>query len=73
MNNYKTFVKNNRLYFTITKGQFKGVTYCYNMLKENNNLSYQLSKKYKNIITDNNKFLFEQEIKKILQDKLKHV
>lgn len=73
MNNYKTFAKNNRLYFTITKGQFKGVTYCYNTLNENNHLSYELNKKYKNIITENNKYLFEQEIKKILQDKLKNV
>lgn len=73
MNNYKTFVKDNRLYFTIIKGQFKGVTYCYNTLNKNNRLSYEVNKKDKKIITEDNKYLFEQEIKKILQDKLKNV
>lgn len=70
MTKYKTFAKNNNLYFTITSGQFKNITYKYNTLTESNKLDYSIIKGSK-LINNSNKYLFEQDIKQILADKLK--
>lgn len=66
---YSTYVKNGNLCFRIDEGQFKGITYRYKALSESNGLEYTLlqGKKY---INRDNKFLFEREIKNILNHKL---
>lgn len=66
---YSTYVKNGNLCFRIDEGQFKGITYRYKALSESNGLEYTLlqGKKY---INNDNKFLFEREIKNILNHKL---
>lgn len=66
---YSTYVKNGNLCFRIDEGQFKGITYRYKALSESNGLEYTLlqGKKY---INSDNKFLFEREIKNILDHKL---
>ena len=66
---YSTYVKNGNLCFRIDEGQFKGIAYRYKALSESNGLEYTLlqGKKY---INNDNKFLFEREIKNILNHKL---
>lgn len=66
---YSTYVKNGNLCFRIDEGQFKGIVYRYKALSESNGLEYTLlqGKKY---INRDNKFLFEREIKNILNHKL---
>ena len=66
---YSTYVKNGNLCFRIDEGQFKGIAYRYKALSESNGLEYTLlqGKKY---INRDNKFLFEREIKNILNHKL---
>ncbi len=66
---YSTYVKNGNLCFRIDEGQFKGIAYRYKALSESNGLEYTLlqGKKY---INSDNKFLFEREIKNILNHKL---
>lgn len=66
---YETFVDRNKLYFRILEGQFKGVEYSYKSLMLDGKLDYKL-KNHKTTITEENKLLFEQEIRSILRDKL---
>lgn len=67
---YETFSKNGRLCFKINSGQFKDIVYRYEKLSENNKLEYKILKKA-TMINKDNKYLFEQEIRKILDNKLK--
>lgn len=66
---YSTFTKNGNLYFKITEGQFKNISYRYKSLNSNGGLVYELyeNKKY---INSTNKLLFEREIREILDNKL---
>lgn len=66
---YKNTVKNGKLLFEITSGQFKGVEYLYEKLSLNGNLSYKILSGKKRI-DDTNKILFESEIRDILKEKL---
>ena len=66
---YETFVKNGNLYFKINEGQFKDITYRYVSLTENSGFKYEILKG-KKLINGNNKYLFENKIKEILNDKL---
>lgn len=66
---YSTFTKNGNLYFKITEGQFKDVSYRYKTLNSNGGLIYDLYEN-KKCINKNNKLLFESAIREILNDKL---
>lgn len=66
---YETFVDRGKLYFRILEGQFKDVEFSYKSLMLDGKLDYRI-KSHKSIITENNKILFENEIRNILRDKL---
>lgn len=66
---YTTSSKHGSLYFKITEGQFKDVEYKYISLTEDGGLKYQITSNKKSV-NDTNKYLFEKEIKNILDDKL---
>lgn len=66
---YTTNSKHGSLYFKITEGQFKDVEYKYISLTENGGLKYQVTSN-KKAVNENNKYLFEHQIKDILNDKL---
>ena len=66
---YETFVDHNKLYFRILEGSFKGVEYNYKSLMLDGKLDYKI-KNHKSVVTEDNKLLFEQEIRGILRDKL---
>lgn len=69
---YTTEVKNNKLLFKIMEGQFKDIVYEYKSLTEKDGLQYKITRGSSNI-NDKNKFLFEHEIRGILNHKLKSV
>jgi len=69
---YETFVEKNKLYFRILEGSFSGIEYSYKSLALNGDLQYKIKTK-KNLVDDNNKLLFEQEIRTILRDKLSKI
>ena len=66
---YETHVDRGKLVFKITEGQFNGVEYTYDSMMLNGDLKYKLKTK-KTLVTEDNKILFEQEIRNILHDKL---
>ena len=66
---YETFVKNGNLYFKINEGQFKDISYRYVSLTENSSFKYEIIKG-KKLINESNKYLFENKIREILNDKL---
>ena len=66
---YETFVKNGNLYFKINEGQFKDISSRYVSLTENSGFKYEIIKG-KKLINDSNKYLFENKIREILNDKL---
>lgn len=68
---YITEVKNNKLTFKITTGEFEGVSYIYETLTSNG-LKYKIINDNKKV-NDNNKYIFENEIRKILDSKLKKI
>lgn len=72
MTKYKTEVKNNKLYFKIIEGQFKDVVYEYNSLTEESGLKYKVNQGSR-MINSTNKLLFENEIRNILNHKLKSI
>lgn len=69
---YTNEVIKNKLFFTITEGQFKGIKYSYESLTSAAGLKYNIIEG-KKVINDNNKLLFENEIQNILSDKLKKI
>ena len=69
---YNTYVRNGKLCFVINEGQFKNVEYEYNSLTEDKGLQYKVIKNSK-AINENNKLLFENDIRNILQNKLKSI
>lgn len=69
---YETTADHGKLVFKITGGQFDGVSYVYESLSLDGVLKYKLKAK-KNQVNENNKFLFEQEIRNILKDKLNSI
>ena len=66
---YETFVDHGKLVFKITEGQFSGVSYTYDTMLLNGEVKYKL-KSNKSIINEDNRMLFESEIRGILRDKL---
>lgn len=66
---YSTFIRNGNLCFKIDEGQFKGITYRYKALTESKGLEYDLISG-KKLINKDNKYVFEREIKAILNNKL---
>lgn len=64
----------NKLGFKILEGQFKNTIYQYDSLTEAEGLKYKvISTEGKNEINDNNKLIFEDQIRKILSDKLSKI
>lgn len=72
MKNYTTINENGTLVFKIDEGEFKDVKYIYNSLSLNGELKYRIKSK-KTVINEDNKLLFEQEIRNILKDKLSKI
>lgn len=69
---YETHVVGGNLVFKITQGQFAGVEYVYESLSLNGDLKYKLRGKKKQV-NDENRLLFESEIRSVLRDKLSKI
>ncbi len=66
---YKTRAEHGKLVFQICEGAFKGVEYTYDSLLMDGSLKYKLKAK-KNLVNEENRLLFEHEIRSIINDKL---
>lgn len=72
MKPYDTVVKDGKMLFVINEGSFTGVKYFYKSLSLEGDLKYKIVEN-KNLVNDENKFLFENTIRHIIKDKLSKI